>query len=68
MGQLHKTLAVLNVDIEQAGETLAQLEQTTSGVELREIKGERFVMLPAAALDYPPWTVGGRPAVKLSSE
>ena len=40
--------------------------ETTWGVTLREIEGERFVVLPAAALDAPPWTVGGRPAVKLS--
>ena len=63
--QIH-TLAVLNVDIKQARETLAQIEETTWGLTLREIEGERVVVLPAAALDYPPWTVGGRPAVKLS--
>ena len=63
-----RTVAVLNVNIKQARETLAQMEQTTWGVTLREIEGERFVVLPAESLDYPPWTVGGRPAVKLSSE
>ena len=61
-----KTVAVLNVNIKQARETLAQMEQTTWGVTLREIDGERFVVLPAAALDNPPWRVGGRPAVMLS--
>ena len=61
-----RTVAVLNVNIKQARETLAQLEETTWGVTLREIDGERFVVLPAAALDNPPWRVGGRPAVKLS--
>ena len=35
---------------------------------LREIDGERFVVLPADTLAYPPWTVGERPAVKLSRE
>ena len=59
---------MLNVNIKQARETLAQLEETTWGVTLNEIDGERFVVLPAGTLDYPPWTVGGRPAVKLSSE
>ena len=54
------------VEIKQARETLAQIEETTWGLTLREIEGERVVVLPAAALDYPPWTVGGRPAVKLS--
>ena len=63
-----ETLAVLNVNIKQARETLAQMEQTTWGVTLREIDGERFVVLPAGALDHPPWRVGGRPAVMLSSE
>ena len=38
------------------------------GLELTEIDGGRFVVLPAGALDSPPWTVGGRPALKLSSE
>ena len=59
-------LAILNVDIEQARATLVRLEDTTWEVELREIDGERFVVLPAAVLDTPLWTVGGRPAVKLS--
>ena len=63
-----RTVAVLNVNIKQARETLAQLEETTWGVTLNEIDGERFVVLPAGSLDYPPWRVGGRPAVKLSSE
>ena len=61
-----RTVAVLNVNIKQARETLAQMEQTTWGVTLREIEGERFVVLPAGSLDYPPWRVGGRPAVMLS--
>ena len=63
-----QALAILNVDIEQARHTLTQLEKTTWRVELREIDGERFVVLPAGSLERPPWTVGGQPAVKLSSE
>ena len=63
-----QTLAILNVDIEQARETLTHLEETTWRVELLEIEGERFVVLPAGSLIRPPWTVGGRPAVKLSGE
>ena len=63
-----KALAILNVDIEQARQTLARLHTTTWRVELREIDGERFVVLPAGSLERPPWTVGGQPAVKLSSE
>ena len=63
-----EALAVLRVDIEEARTTLARMEETTWGVRLREIEGERFVVLPASALSNPPWTVGGRPALKLSSE
>ena len=59
---------MLNVNIKQARETLAQMEQTTWGVTLRAIDGERFAVLPAGSLDNPPWRVGGRPAVMLSSE
>ena len=43
------------------------MEETTWGVTL-QIDGQRFVVLPAGSLDYPPWRVGGRPAVMLSSE
>ena len=63
-----QTLATLNVDIEQARETLTELETATWRIELVEIDGERFVMLPAGSLERPPWRVGGRPAVKLSSD
>ena len=63
-----QALAILNVDIGQARRTLAHLEETTWRVELREIDGERFVVLPAGSLEHPPWTVGGQPAVRLSSE
>ncbi len=61
-----ETLAAVNVRIEQARESLAEIEETTWGVTLREIDGERYAVLPAGSLDYPPWTVGGWPAVKLS--
>ena len=61
-----EALAALNVDIRNARETLAEIEETTWGVTLREIDGERYVVLPAGALDYLPWTVGGQPAVRLS--
>ena len=63
-----ETLAALSVDIEQARETLAEIEETTWGLELMEIDGERYVVLPAGSLRNPPWTVGGQPALKLSSE
>ena len=63
-----ETLAALKVQIERARETLVELEETSWRVTLREIDGERFVVLPAGALEDPPWTVRGRPALKLSSE
>ena len=63
-----EALAVLRVDIEEARTTLARIEDTTWGLELKEIEGERFVVLPAGALSNPPWTVGGRPALKLPGE
>ena len=63
-----ETLTVLRVDIEEARATLARIETATWGVTLREIDGERFVVLPAGTLDRPLWTVGGRPALRLSSE
>ena len=63
-----EALAVLRVDIKEARATLTRIEETTWGLELTEIDGERFVVLPAGMLDSRPWTVDGRPALKLSSE
>ena len=63
-----ETLATLNLQIRRARETLAGIEETSWGVTLLEIDGERFLVLPDGTLDHPPWTVGGRPALKLSSE
>ena len=63
-----ETLAVLDIQIEEARETLAEMEDTTWGVNLMEVGGERFVVLPAGEPDHPLWNVGGRPALKLSSE
>ena len=63
-----ETVAELDRDIEEARQTLAQFEKDTWGIALREIEGERFVVLPAGTLAYPPWTVRDRPYVKLSRE
>ena len=63
-----EALATLNRQIDEARWTLTEIEDTTWGVTLREIDGERFVVLPAGSLAHPPWTVRGRPAVKLSRE
>ena len=63
-----EALATLNLQIEEARWTLDEIEETTWGVTLREIEGDRFVVLPFGTLDNPPWTVRDRPAVKLSRE
>jgi len=63
-----ETLAVLEVRLDRARETPAVIGDTTRGVTLGEIDGERFVVLPHGTLHHPPWTVGGRPAFKLPSE
>ena len=63
-----RTAVDLDLRIEEARETLAHLETGTWGIALREIEGERFVVLPAGSLAYPPWEVRDRPAVKLSNE
>ncbi len=62
-----QTVAALDLEIEEARRTLERLEATTWRITLRD-EGERFVVLPAGALAYPPWTVDTRPAVKLSNE
>ena len=60
--------AVLNENIKQACRTLAMLQTTMGSVERREIDSKRSGVLPAGSLEHPPWTVVGRPAVRLSSE
>ena len=57
-----ETLAAANVQIEEARWTLAEIEEATWGVTLREIDGERFVVLPAGTLDRP----AGRAAKRAS--
>ena len=44
----------MNLEIEQARETLAEIEETTWGVTLGKSDRERFAVLPAGTLDYPP--------------
>ena len=63
-----ETTGALEFRIEQARQTLTRIEEGTWGITLRELEGERFVVLPRGSLDHPPWTVRGRPAVKLSRE
>ena len=63
-----EALTEVNIRIERARETLAELQETTWGVELREITGERYVALPASAPTRPAFTMDGRPYMKLSRE
>ena len=63
-----ETLAEVSVRIERARETLAEMEETTWGVTLREISGERYVALPAGTPGRPSFTMDGRPYMKLSRE
>ena len=65
-----ETVAELGRDIEDARRTLAQLEEDTWGLVFREIKGERFVVVPDEVLADPPWwwVDGDRRALKLSRE
>ena len=61
-------LATANVRIEEAHATLAELEADTWGIALREIEGERYVVLPFGTWVDPGWEVRDRPALKLLNE
>ena len=66
-----QTAAALDLGIEEARQTLTRLEAATWGITLREIEGERFVVLPAGALADPPLDRGrpaGREAVEQVKE
>ena len=58
------------VDLEIAGgrEMLAEIEETTWGVGLREVNGVRYVTLPARTPVLTAFIVDGRPYVELSRE
>ena len=63
-----ETLGKANLRIEDARGMLAEIEETTWGVTLREVEGERYVTLPAGTMVRPAFSVDGRPYVKLSRE
>ena len=63
-----ETLTEVNVRIERARETLAEMQETTWGVELREISGERYVALPVRTPVRSAFTMDERPYLKLSRE
>ena len=58
----------LETEIQEARETLERIEQTTWGVKLVEVNGQRFAILPESTPDNPLGTMDGRPTVRLSSE
>ena len=63
-----ETLGELDVRTEWARTMLAEIEETTWGVELLESSGDRYVSLPAGTPIRPAFTVNGRPYLKLSRE
>ena len=63
-----ESLAVVKVRIVRARETLAELQETTWGVELMEISGERYAVLPARTPSRPAFMMDERPYMKLSRE
>ena len=62
-----ETLSTMT-DLQIAGgrEMLAEIEETTWGVGLREVNGERYVTLPAGTPVLTAFTVDGRPYIELS--
>ncbi|MCY3809418.1 MAG: hypothetical protein OXG58_08355 [Gemmatimonadetes bacterium] len=63
-----ETLTEVNIRIHRARETLAEMQETTWGVELMEINGERYVALPSRTPGRPAFTMDERPYLKLSRE
>ena len=63
-----ETLAMEDLKIEGGREMLAEIEETTWGVGLREVSGERYVTLPAGTPVVTSFIVDGRPYLKLSRE
>ena len=65
---LIQTRSALQIEIQEARQTIELLEQSTWGVNLVEVNGRRFVILPAGTPPNPLLTMDGRPTVRLSSE
>ncbi len=63
-----ETLAEVKVRIVRARDTLAVMHETTWGIELQEINGDRYVLLPVGTPGRPAFTMDGRPYMKLSRE
>ena len=70
-GSIHDRIATLDeldTRTEWARAMLAETEETTWGVELLEISGDRYVSLPVGTPVRPAVTMNGRPYLKLSRE
>ena len=63
-----ETLAEVKLRTLRARDTLAVMHETTWGVELQEINGDRYVLLPVGTPGRPAFTLDGRAYMKLSRE
>ena len=63
-----ETLAEVKLRILRARDTLTVMHETTWGIKLQEINGERYVLLPAHTPGRPAFTMDERPYMKLSRE
>ena len=65
---LIETRSELQAEIEEQRRSVQQLQETTWGVRFQEAENGRSLVLPQGTVPATGWTVGGQPAVKLSSE
>ena len=65
---LIQTRSALEFEIQEARQTIELLEQSTWGVNLVEVNGRRYAMLPESTPENPLGIMDGRPTVRLSSE
>ena len=65
---LIETREALEIEIQEARQTIERIEQTTWGVTLVEVNGQRFAILPESTPENPLGIMHGRPTVRLSSE
>ena len=65
---LIETKAMLEIEIQEARQTIERIEQDTWGVKLVEVDGRRYAILPESTPENPLLTMDGRPTVRLSSE
>ena len=63
-----ETLAEVKLRTLRARDTLAAMHESTWGVELQEIDGDRYVLLPVGTPGRPAFTMDGRAYMKLSRE